>query len=56
MGVRLIWIVDPFQKMVIEHPLRGTIRQLELGSTLEGADVLPGFQLPLAELFEPPAL
>ncbi|XWX02861.1 Uma2 family endonuclease [Aggregatilineales bacterium SYSU G02658] len=52
LGVRLIWIVDPFQKIVVEHTLRGTIRQLELGSTLEGADVLPGFALPLAELFE----
>lgn len=56
LGVRLIWIADPIHKTVTEYALSGAIRQLELGDTLDGADVLPGFKLPLAELFQDPAV
>ncbi|MFQ3659649.1 MAG: Uma2 family endonuclease [Anaerolineae bacterium] len=54
LGVRLIWIADPFQKTVTEYALSGAIKQLGLEDALEGADVLPGFKLPLAELFQEP--
>lgn len=56
LGVRLIWVADPIHKTVTEYTLSGAIRQLELGDTLDGADVLPGFKLPLAELFQDPAV
>lgn len=56
LGVRLIWVADPIHKTVTEYALSGAIRQLELSDTLDGADVLPGFKLPLAELFQDPAV
>lgn len=52
--MRLIWIADPFQKTVTEYVLGGAIRRLGLTEVLDGADVLPGFRLALAELFQAP--
>ena len=50
-GVRLVWIVYPEQQLiyVFESPtqVRGLTRQDEL----DGGSVLPGFRLPLAQLF-----
>jgi Uma2 family endonuclease len=50
-GVRLVWEVDPRARTVAvyEAPDQPTI--LEVGQTLDGGQVLPGFALPLADLF-----
>ena len=50
-GVRLAWLIQPRRRRVfVFHP--GQTRQtLELGDVLPGEDVLPGFALPLDELF-----
>jgi Uma2 family endonuclease len=50
-GVRLVWEVDPRARTVAvyEGPERPTI--LEVGQTLDGGEVLPGFALTLADLF-----
>jgi len=49
-GVRLIWIIDPWQQVV--HEYKGSeVRRLSQGEVLTGHDVLPGFRLPLSELF-----
>lgn len=50
-GVRLVWEVDPRTRTVDvyespEHPTR-----LDASQSLDGGDVLPGFALPLGELF-----
>jgi len=51
-GVRVAWIVDPETSTVtVRHP-DGAARVLHLGDTLTGDDVLPGFELPLGELFK----
>lgn len=49
-GMRLIWLVDPWNKVVdVYHG--GQITRLTEADTLSGADVIPGFELLLAELF-----
>lgn len=50
-GVRLVWEVDPRSRTVAvyDEPERSTL--LDASQTLDGGDVLPGFLLPLADLF-----
>jgi Uma2 family endonuclease len=50
-GVRLAWIVDPSSRSVVVHRPDGTVSLLRGDAELDGEDVLPGFRLPLAELF-----
>ncbi len=51
-GVRLVWEVDPKTRTVAVYdaPERSTV--LDITQTLDGGAVLPGFVLPLADLFE----
>jgi Uma2 family endonuclease len=49
-GTRLIWIVDPQFKTVTVHTPQGA-RVFEAGETLDGGDVLPGFTLPVQDIF-----
>jgi Uma2 family endonuclease len=50
-GVRLGWLIQPRRSRVfVVSPGTPTVI-LEPGSILDGGDVLPGFTLPLAELF-----
>jgi Uma2 family endonuclease len=52
-GVRLVWMIDPASRQadVFTSP---DVPSATLGEkqALDGGDVLPGFKLPLAELFE----
>ncbi len=50
-GVRLVWEVDPRARTVavFDAPERSTV--LDESMTLDGGDVLPGFALPLGDLF-----
>jgi len=51
-GVRLVWLVEPKpQRVTVYLPDRST-RTLGISDTLDGGDVLPGFNLPLAEVFD----
>jgi Uma2 family endonuclease len=53
-GVRLVWYVDPDRKEVTVYPKgkeRGR-KAVGLGGVLDGRDVLPGFTLPAARIFE----
>ncbi len=52
-GTRLAWIVDPKTKSVRVHTSPTDSTRLDLASrgVLDGGDVLPGFRLPLADLF-----
>lgn len=52
-GSRLVWVVDPATRTVAAYRSREDIRLLTEGDVLDGADVLPGFRLAIAELFEP---
>ena len=51
-GVRWVWVVYPIDRLiyVYESPKKNVI--LDVGDELDGQDVIPGFRLSLAELFE----
>ncbi len=52
-GARRVWLVDPKERRVIvRYPDRPS-RVLTDRDILDGEDVVPGFELPLAELFTP---
>jgi Uma2 family endonuclease len=50
-GVRLVWIADPPRRIVVVHWPDRTSRTFVEGETLDGGDVLPGFSLPVADVF-----
>ncbi|RMF33196.1 MAG: Uma2 family endonuclease [Chloroflexi bacterium] len=50
-GTRLVWVVRPHQRTVTVYRADGTARLLRETDTLEGENVLPGFTLPLTDLF-----
>lgn len=53
-GVKLVWYVDPERKEVDVYPKGNAKRKKTVGlsGTLDGGDVLPGFKLPVAKIFE----
>ncbi|MBZ0320958.1 MAG: Uma2 family endonuclease [Anaerolineae bacterium] len=52
-GVRLIWVIYPHsRKAIIYAPDAEQPRHLNINGILDGEDVLPGFQLPVAKIFE----
>jgi Uma2 family endonuclease len=50
-GVRLLWEINPRTRTVREYTTASQSRDLTAADTLDGRDVLPGFTLPLANLF-----
>ena len=50
-GVPLVWLLRPDQRTVQVSRGDGTTTTLAEGDTLDGEAVLPGFQLPVADLF-----
>ena len=52
-GVRSVWVVYPNLGIVDVYETPTTLRVFSLGDTVPGDPVLPGFQLPLADLFAP---
>jgi Uma2 family endonuclease len=50
MGVKLVWLGDP-RTRVVSVWSGSSVRELHVGDTLTGEDVLPGFAVPVAELF-----
>ena len=50
-GVRLVWLVDPATLTVIVFRQDAAPKTLEATDTLDGGDVLPGFSVPVAEIF-----
>jgi Uma2 family endonuclease len=50
-GVPLVWVVDAAREAVTVHRPGQPARILGRGDVLIGEDVLPGFRLPLAELW-----
>lgn len=50
-GTRLVWVLNPRQQTVTTYRPDNTARILGVGDTLDGGDVVPGFQIPVAELF-----
>jgi len=50
-GVKLVWLVDPKTKTVRVYTAVDQFVRLKEDQTLDGGDVLPGFSVPVAELF-----
>ncbi|WP_435007333.1 Uma2 family endonuclease [Tundrisphaera lichenicola] len=50
-GVRLVWEVDPRARIVAVFDAPDSSTMLDATQTLDGGAVLPGFLLPLADLF-----
>ena len=50
-GVQLVWVVSPATEQVYAYTAPNANRILNRADTLDGGDVLPGFKLPLRELF-----
>jgi Uma2 family endonuclease len=50
-GVRLVWEIDPDARTLTVYTSPTQSTTLTAADTLEGGSVLPGFTLPLAELF-----
>lgn len=51
-GARAVWVVDPSRKSLVVHLPGHEPETLEAGDTLDGEAYLPGFRLPVAEIFE----
>lgn len=51
-GVRLVWIADPQAKIVYAYRSTTDVREFTADDELPGDDVLPGFAVKVAALFE----
>ncbi|HVU12757.1 MAG TPA: Uma2 family endonuclease [Phototrophicaceae bacterium] len=50
-GARLVWLVLPSKRLVEIYRANGDMDVLRETETLDGEDVLPGFKLPVADIF-----
>lgn len=50
-GVRLVWAIDSARRTVHVRRADGTELLLSVEDVIDGEDVLPGFRLPVAQLF-----
>ena len=50
-GVRLLWAAYPGTRTVHVHRPGQALRVLSVGDALDGEDVVPGFSLPVSEIF-----
>ncbi len=49
----VVWVVFPEDKEIEVHTPGQAVKILRLGDTLDGGTLLPGFTLPLSEIFPP---
>ncbi len=49
--VTLVWVVDPFDKAVLVFRPNQSRRSLFIGDDLTGEEIIPGFTLPVKDLF-----
>lgn len=50
-GSRLVWVIYPQTKVITVYRQNNLVSLLRENDMLEGEDVLPGFQLPVEQLF-----
>ena len=51
-GVRLVWVADPSARAVLAYRSLTDVREIRETDRLTGDDVLPGFEVSVASLFE----
>jgi Uma2 family endonuclease len=50
-GVRLVWFVQPKTQTALMYSSPAKVQKVAKDGTLQGGDVLPGFKVPLKQLF-----
>jgi Uma2 family endonuclease len=50
-GVPLVWVIDPRSRSAIAYRADGSARLVRENEVLDAEEIVPGFRLPLAELF-----
>lgn len=50
-GCRLVWVINPDEQSVLVYRQPQPDRLLKIADNLDGEDVIPGFTLPVSELF-----
>jgi Uma2 family endonuclease len=50
-GAELVWLIDPIAETVTELGRAGVPRELGRDHILDGGDTVPGFRMPVSELF-----
>ena len=51
-GVSLVWVVYPAQRLVAVYSPDGSVTHRRVGEEVDGGAVLPGFRLPVDEIFD----
>jgi Uma2 family endonuclease len=51
-GVDCVWVVDPRLQTILSYRSMGEARQFKKGDVLADEELLPGFRMPVAELFK----
>ena len=51
-GVQTVWVADPKQRQVYVYRALTDVEVVSADQSLSGGEVLPGFSVPVAELFE----
>lgn len=51
-GAELVWVIDPDRRVARVHRADGSVALVGSQGSLDGESVLPGFALPLVELFD----
>ncbi len=51
-GTKEVWVINPGQRTVTVYRPDNTATRLKSGDHLDGGDVIPGFQIPVAEIFQ----
>lgn len=50
-GAALVWLIDPIRESVTELGRKRAPRELGRDQVLDGGDIVPGFRMPVNELF-----
>jgi Uma2 family endonuclease len=51
-GVQRVWVILPNESLVYLYQSPTSVQILKVGDEIDGGDLLPGFRLPVATLFE----
>jgi len=50
-GTQLIWVISPELRKVAVYLPNNRVQEVDAEGILEGGDILPGLQIPVAALF-----
>ncbi|NWG17273.1 MAG: Uma2 family endonuclease, partial [Chloroflexi bacterium] len=50
-GTKIVWLVFPDEQRVEVYVPDDDVREFDMNGTLDGGEVLPGFALPVSQIF-----